>query len=274
MNATVRARVRATWWCLPVANPHFGKIVPKYKAIYRLYFTLNVDAKNIPAIPRKLPFMWCYVMVEMLAQSVHISPQTLGKMSHRFSHFRSYFQKMKTVFMFKKLSFLTTLKEFLKNSNPLLCYRHFSKLLSSKPLQNSARTCAARYSRQRTVLGPLLFLIFINDLVDGLTCNHLFCADDVKLITPRSQQHELRSLIRQAFNWSHRWDLPLNASKIHHLSIGGTPDLRIALSKEAAGNSLEKCEQINDLGITVNAAFTPQLMFWQPPIKLGECCTS
>ncbi len=77
------------------------------------------------------------------------------------------------------------------------------------------------------------------------------------LIAPRSQQHELGSSIRQAFNWSQRWDLPLNASKSHHLSIGGTPDLRIALPEEAAGKSLQKCELINDLGITVNAAFTP-----------------
>ncbi len=36
-----------------------------------------------------------------------------------------------------------------------------------------------------------------------------------------------------------------------------TPDLRIALPEEAAGKSLQKCEQINDLDITVNAAFTP-----------------
>ncbi len=52
-------------------------------------------------------------------------------------------------------------------------------------------------------------------------------------------------------------NLPLNASKSHHLSIGGTPDIRIALPEEAVGKSLQKCEQINDLGITVNAAFTP-----------------
>ncbi len=45
---------------------------------------------------------------------------------------------------------------------------------------------------QGSVLGPLLFFIFINDLADELTCNHLFFADDAKLIAPRNQQHEIR----------------------------------------------------------------------------------
>ncbi len=69
---------------------------------------------------------------------------------------------------------------------------------------------------QGSVLGPLLFLIFINDLENELACNHLFFADDVKLIAPRSQQHELRSSIQQALSWSPRWDLPLNANKSHN----------------------------------------------------------
>ncbi len=53
-------------------------------------------------------------------------------------------------------------------------------------------------------------MMFINDLADELTCNHLLFADDVKLITPRRHQHELRSSIQQALSWSRRLDLPLN----------------------------------------------------------------
>ncbi len=124
----------------------------KYKEAHRLYFSPNVDAKNIAGMPRKLPFMWCVFLVEMLAQNVYISPQTLSKLGHRISHFRSHFQKMKTVFMFKRWPFSLTLKEFLKNSNPLQSYSHFS-LLPSKPPQHSARTCAACYSRQRVLRG-------------------------------------------------------------------------------------------------------------------------
>ncbi len=48
---------------------------------------------------------------------------------------------------------------------------------------------------QGSVLGPLLFLTFINNLENELTCNYLFFADGVKHIAPRSQQHELRSSI-------------------------------------------------------------------------------
>ncbi len=92
-----------------------------------------------------------------------------------------------------------------------------------------------RKKRRASVLGPLLFLIFINDLENELTCNHLFFADDVKVIAPISQQHEMRSSTEQALNWSRRWDLPLTASKSHHLSIGGHPFYVLVMDVHAMG---------------------------------------
>ncbi len=41
-----------------------------------------------------------------------------------------------------------------------------------------------------------------------------------------------------------------------NLSIGGHSGHRLVLSEEANGELMTKCEQINDLGITVNSAFT------------------
>ncbi len=95
---------------------------------------------------------------------------------------------------------------------------------------------------QGSELGPLLFLTFINNLENELTCNYLFVADDVKHIAPRSQQHELRSSIELALRWSRRWDLPLNASKSHYLSIRDLPDHRLVLSDEANDELMTKCE--------------------------------
>ncbi len=45
--------------------------------------------------------------------------------------------------------------------------------------------------------------------------------------------------------------------KNHHLSIGGHRDDPLVLSEEANGEQMTKCEQINDLGVTLNSAFTP-----------------
>ncbi len=46
---------------------------------------------------------------------------------------------------------------------------------------------------------------------------------------------------------------PINVRKNHHLAIGRPPDLRLALSEEDEGKSMQKWEQINDLSITVTS---------------------
>ncbi len=76
---------------------------------------------------------------------------------------------------------------------------------------------------QGSVLGPILFLIFINDLPDVLTGNGLLFADDVTLFAPRSQYNSTLQNLRAAFKWSENFDLPLNAEKCAHVPVGGPP---------------------------------------------------
>lgn len=70
---------------------------------------------------------------------------------------------------------------------------------------------------QGSILGPLLFLIYINDLPSSVSsCKPLMFADDTKCfksIKDRSDSQLLQSDINSLAQWSNTWLLPFNFSK-------------------------------------------------------------
>lgn len=75
---------------------------------------------------------------------------------------------------------------------------------------------------QGSVLGPLLFLIYINDLPTNLTCNIRMFADDCVLyhtVTNVSDQISLQSDINQVQRWCERWQMELNPNKCKLVSF-------------------------------------------------------
>ncbi len=66
--------------------------------------------------------------------------------------------------------------------NRPLCYK-LDRILSPTTLL-PCKAEAASGVPQGSVLGPILFVIYVNDLTDNLTIDHLPYADDVKLIAP------------------------------------------------------------------------------------------
>ena len=80
--------------------------------------------------------------------------------------------------------------------------------------------CVRRYLRshvgvpQGSILGPLFFLVYINDLTDNLICNVKLFADDTSLFTvvrdPVSAASDLNHDLNLISQWANNWKMSFN----------------------------------------------------------------
>ena len=75
---------------------------------------------------------------------------------------------------------------------------------------------------QGTILGPLLFLIYINDLPNGLRCFASLFADDLKILVAKCQRKEAQEDLDYLTEWQKTWLLTFNTAdnKCKALHIG------------------------------------------------------
>ena len=102
------------------------------------------------------------------------------------------------------------------------------------------------------MLGPLLFVVFINDMPDEVKQN--FCklfADDCKLygIVNNAEENSLQKDLSNLENWSKRWQLPFNATKCKVMHFGRVNPRQ---DYQMGGHTLEAIDQEKDLGVIVN----------------------
>ena len=105
---------------------------------------------------------------------------------------------------------------------------------------------------QGSVLGPLLFLIYVNDLPDHLKCSSLLYADDLK-IWSASDPNNLQMDVDTVKRWSEDWDLPINDEKCTHMSFGGDSGNAFVLHDESKMVTVPKEEMKKDLGIWLSS---------------------
>ena len=106
---------------------------------------------------------------------------------------------------------------------------------------------------QGSVLGPILLLVYINDLEEGVRCNILKFADDTKLFRKAKEigdKHKLQDDIDKLVKWSKKWQMLFDFGKCKclHTGPGNT-----GMNYEMGGNILSKTVKEKDLGITINA---------------------
>ena len=103
---------------------------------------------------------------------------------------------------------------------------------------------------QGSVLGPFLFLIFINDIADNLISVALLFADDTsKRIN--NIERTLNSDLDKINEWSNKWLINFNPSKTEVLLISNRETENIALN--FGGTTLQKSNTHKHLGITFSS---------------------
>ena len=105
---------------------------------------------------------------------------------------------------------------------------------------------------QGSVLGPLLFLIFINDLPDSIKSFVELFADDVKLLIGPSMHHIAQLDLDHLTKWEAIWKLKFNVDKCKVLHIGcNNEKFKYKLNNKELKEVIEE----RDLGVTFNGSF-------------------
>ena len=108
---------------------------------------------------------------------------------------------------------------------------------------------------QGTVLGPLMFLLYINDLLDNLQSSVKLFADDALLygvIANDTDCDHLQDDLQKLEQWQNQWQMQFNPSKCKVLCISNK---RSPPEKKHTffGDEREQVEDISYLGITLTS---------------------
>ena len=106
---------------------------------------------------------------------------------------------------------------------------------------------------QGSVLGPLLFLLFVNDLPEGIRSILKLYADDVKMIVDPKNFSNISLDLELLELWEAQWCLKFNVQKCMVMQIGlSNPKNQYSFG----GESLRCVDNEKDLGVTFNSSFS------------------
>ena len=118
---------------------------------------------------------------------------------------------------------------------------------------------------QGTVRGPLLFLVFINDLPDYVSSEIRLFADDALLYRPIRSQDNVTSLQKDLENlqvWEDRWFMSFNPDKCEVLRITNKRKNILETDYTIHGSTLRTVDNAKYLGVTIQSNLS-----WKPHIN-------
>ena len=110
---------------------------------------------------------------------------------------------------------------------------------------------------QGSVLGPVLFLVYINDIDEGVTSIISKFADDTKIansVVSNEQVTEMQNNLNKLSEWGQTWQMNFNADKCKVLHIGYR---NTKANYTLNGTQLKKVDSEVDLGVTTSSNLKP-----------------
>ena len=117
---------------------------------------------------------------------------------------------------------------------------------------------------QGSVLGPLLFLVFINDLPDCVSSEVRLFADDCLMYRPVRDQADAVALQEDLDHlqvWERTWQMSFNADKCEVLRVTNKRKNIIKTDYTIHGNTLRTVDQAKYLGVTIQSNLS-----WNPHV--------
>nr|VZI29469.1 unnamed protein product [Spirometra erinaceieuropaei] len=113
---------------------------------------------------------------------------------------------------------------------------------------------------QGSVLGSILFLIYVDDAARALDCEVAMFADDMKVwsvIRDPADEERLQMNLNRLEEWSNRWLLRFNVAKCSILRLGNTASSASTGDYFLGGAALQEVEVKKDLGALTASSLKP-----------------
>lgn len=191
----------------------------------------------------------------VLSQYVSNIVDNRGQVDVVYTDFSKAFDRIDHSILIEKLGqfgFNDPMKRFLKS------YLQERQQYVSYNGYNSVKYVATSGVPQGSNLGPLLFLLFVNDLSDNIQCHHLFFADDLKIfndIHTLDNCEKLQMDLNRIQTWCINNRLHLNPVKCQFISFT-KKQVIYEYPYRINTTLLTRCSTFKDLGIIFDSQFT------------------